>query len=147
VMQELPELTGPAGERLQGLEAVNDNHSGAAFPEKGPDLVGDPRQAVAVDGQPEILVEDRSAYLRTVGENPGLAEAQDLLQRFGDRGQVDSRAVRAGVPEDVLLGDDRLACPRQPGDKGDAVGGQASPQHLVEIVVPAAEPAGHGTGT
>src|SRR5262249_60814909 len=38
VMQELPELTGPAGERLQRLEAADDNHSGAPFPEEGPDL-------------------------------------------------------------------------------------------------------------
>jgi len=96
---------------------------------------------VAAGHQPQILIEHRRADRGRVKEAEGLAEAEDLLQRLGQGGEVHRGAVRAGVAEGVLLGDDRLAGAWQPHDDADAVGGQAAAQNLVEWLVPAAQAA------
>jgi hypothetical protein len=139
-VKELPEVSVPAGEGVQRLEAVDDNQAGPPLPQDRGDSLAHAGEPFVGGGPAEVLVEHRPADRGGVEELQGLAEAEDLLQRLGQGGEVDDRPVRAGVVEGVLLGEDGLARARKSHDHGDPVARQAAAQGLIQSLVPAAEP-------
>src|SRR5581483_11116344 len=141
LVQELPEFRVPAGEGVQGLEAVDDDQPGPTVSHDGGDPLAHAGQPVPAGDLAQILVENRLADRGGLEELQGLPEADDLLQRLGQGGEVDGGAVRGGVVERVMLGEDRLAGARQPHDHRDAVVRQAAAEDLVQGPVAAAEPA------
>ena len=91
-------------------------------------------QAIFVQGPAEIVIDHPCAEGGGVEEVEGLAVAQELLQRFGDRGQVDREPFGGGVAEQILLGQDGLAGARLAADQDDAVPGQTTAEDGVQTV-------------
>src|SRR6516225_704463 len=142
-MQEPPELAARVRKCVQRLEAVDHDEPGLTLPERTGDLLANARQPAGAQRRPKILIEHGAADRRPVEEVQGLAEPDNFFQRLGDRREIERRAIRPGVPEDVLLRDDRLAGPGQAHDEADRVLGQPSAQHRVQGLVTAEQPARH----
>src|SRR5439155_21348160 len=94
-------------------------------------------------GHSEIIVVDRASHGLRVEEAKGLAVAENLLVRLGDRGEVDSGPLRRRVRGHVLLGENRLARPRQPDEHRDRVRREAAAEHGVEARMSARETLAH----
>ena len=99
-----------------------------------------PGEAALVEHGAEVLVEDGAADRVRIEEAEALAVAQDLVERLGDRGEVESGPLGGGVGEHVLLGEDRLAGAGQPDQHVDRVGRQAAAEDGVEARVATREP-------
>src|SRR5712692_8640360 len=69
----------------------------------------------------------------------GFAESKDLVQRLGERGEIERRLLRSCVVEGELLAEDRLAAPRHPHDQVDRVLEKSAAQDLIEALVSAWE--------
>ena len=82
-----------------------------------------------------------------VEEAERLAVAEDLLERLGDRREVERRTLGRGVVEEVLLGQDRLARSGTTHDEVDPVQQKAAAEHGVETRRAARQPVAHWTRT
>ena len=110
VLQEAPERRRIRGERMQRLEAVDHEQSRSSFSENrdhATECLG--QRVLMVQAGAQILVEQLAADRFRVEEGQGLSVPEDLLERLGDRREVDSGSVLARVLEQVLLCHDRLA--------------------------------------
>ena len=132
LVEEPSEVLVPPRVRMQRFEAVDDEHPGASLLDELADPLEHARKAFVVHGPAQILVEHRGADRPLVEEAQRLAVSQDLLERLGDRGEVDRRPFRRGVVEGVLLREDRLPGSGESDDEVDPVAGQASAQHVVQ---------------
>ena len=139
-MQKAPEGARVIRERGQRLEAVDrddprppllDQHAYAL------DDGGEP--AVTADRAAEVLVVDRPPHRVAIEEAERLGVAEDLLERLGDRGEVDRRAFLGRAGEDELLGEDRLSGARQSHDQVDPAPRQTAAEDQVEPLVAARE--------
>ena len=138
VVQEAPERPRVIGERGQRLEAVDRDDPRPALLDQRGDPLGDGGEPVlAGHRRAEVLVEDRPADRIAIEEAERLGVAEDLLERLGDRGQVDRRALLGRAGEHELLAEDRLARARQPHDQVDAVQRQTAAEDQVEAFVAA----------
>ena len=137
-VEEAPELARVIGERGQRLEAVDREDPGPVLLDERGDAVDDGAEAaLAGDGRAEVLVEDRPADRGAIEEAQALGVAEDLLERFRDRRQVDRRALFGGAGEHELLAEDRLSRAWPPHDQVDAVQRQTAAEDLVKTFVAA----------
>ena len=137
-MEEAPELACVIGKRGQRLEAVDRDDSRAVFLDERADALGDGGEAaLAGDGRAEVLIEDRPADRAAIEEVERLGVAEDLLERFRDRRQIDRRALFGGAGEHELLAEDRLARARSAHDQVDAVQRQTAAEDPVKAFVAA----------
>ena len=139
-MQEAPEGARVIRERGQGLEAVDRD-------DPRPPLLDQHAYALDDGGQPavtagrdaEVLVVDPPPNRVAIEEAERLGVAEDLLERLGDRGEVDRRALFGRAGEDELLGEDRLSGARQSHDQVDPARRQTAAEDQVEPLVAARE--------
>jgi hypothetical protein len=119
LVEERPERLRLVGEGMQGLEAVDHDDARIGLLQQARDACGHPGQAVAIQDEGQILVEDGTADAADVEEAQLLPVPHDLVERLGDRGQVVGGPLRRGVREEVVLRQDRLARPRGPHQQVD----------------------------
>src|SRR5829696_650067 len=98
-----------------------------------------PRQSLGAEQLTHILIEHRPPDRRGIEEGHRLAVAQDLLQRLRDGCEVDGGPLGAGVVEDVLLGQDRLAAAGWSHHQVDRMGREAAAQDRVQLLVAAGQ--------
>ena len=82
------------GERL---EAVDHDDSRAALLDQRGHLLKDAGEAALIESWAEVLVEDRIADRSRVEETEALAVAEDLVEGFGNRGEVQARPLARRV--------------------------------------------------
>ena len=138
LVQERPERACVVRERGQRLEAVDRDDPGPPLLDQRRDPLGDRVEpVVAGHFRAEVLVEDRSTDRVAVEEAERLRVAKDLLERLGDRRQVDRGTLLGRAREHELLAEQRLSRARQPHDQVDAVRRQAAAEDQVEPCVAA----------
>ena len=110
VVQEAPERARVVGERGERLEAVDRDDPRPALLDQRGDAFGDGGESVLAGHRPtEVLIEDRPADRVAIEEAERLGVAQDLLERLGDRGEVDRGALLGRAGEHQLLAQQRLS--------------------------------------
>ncbi len=148
ILEEPPERRRVRGERMQRLEAVDHEQPGPSLSEHRNHATERLGQRVRMaEAGAQVLVEHAGADRVRVEEGQGLSVPQDLLERLGDRREVDGGSVLARVLEHVLLRQDRLARSGQTHDDVDGVREQPSAQDGVEPFAPAGDPVRHRAGT
>ena len=148
VLEEAPERRRVRGERMQRLEAVDHEQPRSSLSEHRDHATERLGQRVRMaQAGAQVLVEHAAADRVRVEEGQGLSVPQDLLERLGDRREVDRGPVLARVLEQVLLRQDRLAGTGQTHDDVDGVGEQPAAQDGVEPLAPAGDPVRHRAGT
>ena len=75
-----------------------------------------------------------------------LPEAQQLVERFGHRREIQARSFEGGVGEQALFGQDRLAGSRRTDDECDRVRYEATAEDVVESGVASREALHQATG-
>ena len=97
-------------------------------------------QTVLVDRVAEIVVEHGPTELRGVEEVERLSVAQQLVEGFRHRREIQPRSLGGGVGEQALFRQDRLARTRRTHHQRDRVQHQPATEHLVEPYVSGGEP-------
>ncbi len=145
IVQEAAEGAPVGRVHLQRLEAVDHHQAGTALLEQ----LGDPGQhagqPVVVQRLAEIVVDHPAAERGRVEVRQRLPVAQDLLEWFGHRREVQGGTFGGRVPEQVLLSQDRLTRAGTSDHKRDAVERQAPAENGVQAIGAAQESVGHQT--
>ncbi len=146
VVEEAAEIGVAGGERAQRLEAVDHDDARAVLLDQRVDAFRHGGEPVLMDGVAEIVVEHRASDLLGVEEGQFLPEAQQLVERFRHRRQIESGAFERGVGEQTLFGQDRLTGPRRADDEGDRVRHEAAAEDVIEPRVARGEALHQATG-
>ena len=142
-MQEPPELGMAVRECMQGLEAVDHDQSRTPLLDRVRELLGNAGEPMLAYLRAEVFIEDRCPYRSTFKESQALPETDDLLKRFGNSCEIDRRAFRRRILEDILLSENCLATPRASHEEAYGIRGQAATKNCIEWFVPARKPVIH----
>ena len=141
VMEELAERSVVGSVGPERLEAVDDHQRRTSLAEQFDQLGQHGGKTALVQAMAEVFVDDVRPDNGRVEETERLAVAEDLLERLGNRREVEGRTLGRGVVEEVLLGQDRLARSRTTHDEIDPVHQKAAIEHGVQTA-PSRSPAG-----
>src|SRR5215207_2845243 len=135
VVEESSEISVVDSEVSQRLEAVDNDDAGTALLDQSVDAFAHAGQAVTVECVTEIVIENGTSDLLRVEERQRLPVAEKLVERLRHGREIDPGAFRRRVPEEALLGKDRLARSRLSRNQRDRVRDETATQDFVEASV------------